>query len=145
MKRILKARKGFTLIELLVVLVILALLAGLVLPRFINQIGKGSVAAAQQQIASFKQGISVYMLDHKGKAPESLEDLIAAPSNASGGGEWKGPYLDNTVTIPMDPWGNPYIYEAPGPAGQDYEIRSLGSDGRDGGTGEAADLSSISG
>jgi general secretion pathway protein G len=142
MKRIRRARKGFTLIELLVVLVILALLAGLVLPKFIGQIGKGAVATAQSQIASFKQGISVYMLDHHGKPPDNLEDLIGAPSN-SASGEWKGPYLDNTTTIPKDPWGNDYIYDVPGPAGQDYEVRTLGSDGKEGGTGEAADISSI--
>jgi general secretion pathway protein G len=142
MKRTNRARKGFTLIELLVVLVILALLAGLVLPRLLSQVGRGSVATAKTQIAGFKTAISTYMLDHHGKPPEQLEDLIAAPSNA-GGGEWKGPYLQDATTIPTDPWGNAYIYETPGPAGQEYEIRSLGSDGRDGGTGEAADLSSI--
>jgi general secretion pathway protein G len=143
MKRINRGRRAFTLIELLVVLVILALLAGLVLPRLIGQIGRGSVATAKSQIAGFKTAISTYMLDHHGKPPSSLEDLISPPSN-SGSGEWKGPYLADAKSVPLDPWGLPYIYETPGPAGNEYEIISLGSDGKEGGEGEAADLSSVS-
>ena len=142
MQRINRTRRGFTLIELLVVLVILALLAGLVLPKFINQIGRGNVASAKTQIASFKQAISAYMLDHHGKPPQALEDLVQAPSNAAGG-EWKGPYLENTTNIPLDPWGAPYDYQTPGPSGADYLITCFGSDGREGGDGEAADITSM--
>jgi general secretion pathway protein G len=142
MKSINRGRRAFTLIELLVVLVILALLAGLVLPRFIGQIGKSNVATAKTQIASLKQAVTSYMLDFKGQPPSSLEDLIAPPSN-TGNSEWKGPYLADATKVPDDPWGNPYVYETPGPAGQEFEIRSFGADGREGGTGEAADLSSI--
>ncbi|MCC2669331.1 MAG: gspG, partial [Armatimonadetes bacterium] len=73
-----------------------------------------------------------------------LQDLVAAPSaSGSEGGQWKGPYLNDVTTIPADPWGNPYLYNVPGPNGQDYEIISLGEDGREGGSGDAEDISSI--
>ncbi|HTE19140.1 MAG TPA: type II secretion system major pseudopilin GspG [Armatimonadota bacterium] len=139
-----KIRRGFSLIELLVVLVILALLVGLVAPRFLSQIGRGQQAAAKTQIANFKSAIGAYQLDHNGQVPADLNDLIVAPSTSSTeGGKWKGPYLNDATTVPVDPWGRPFDYIVPGPAGNDYEIRSLGEDGREGGTGQAEDLSSI--
>lgn len=135
-------RRGFSLIELLVVLVILALLVGLVAPKFMDQTKKGQVATAKAQISSFKTAIDLYRLDHNGNLPGDLQDLITSPST-SDGGQWKGPYLKDVVTLPVDPWNNAYEYTVPGPAGQDYEIASLGSDGRPGGSGDASDLSSI--
>ena len=142
MKRKLTARRGFSLIELLVVLVILALLAGLVVPRFLEQTKRGQRSTAETQISSFRTAIEVYMVDHKGQTPKELEDLLT-PSSTGSGDMWKGPYLKDVTSVPLDPWGNPYEYIVPGPAGQDYEIRSLGADGREGGTGDAADISSI--
>lgn len=137
-----RVRKGFSLIELLVVLVILALLVGLVAPKLMDQTKRGQKAAAQTQISSFKTAIDLYRLDHNGNLPDTLDDLISAPST-SAGGQWKGPYLKDVTSIPPDPWQNPYDYQVPGPGGQDYEILSLGSDGRPGGSGDAEDLSSI--
>lgn len=139
-----KVRRGFSLIELLVVLVILALLVGLVAPRFMQQAKKGQVGAAKAQIGSFKTAIELYRVDHNGQPPQDLQDLISAPSTSSdGGGQWKGPYLNDVSSVPMDPWGHPYVYNVPGPNGMDYEIISYGEDGREGGTGDAEDLSNI--
>jgi general secretion pathway protein G len=42
--------------------------------------------------------------------------------------------------VPNDPWNHPYIYRAPGGHGA-YDIVSLGSDGQEGGSGTAADIS----
>jgi general secretion pathway protein G len=136
------ARRGFSLIELLVVLVILALLVGLVAPKFLTQTEKGQVATAKTQIESFKSAIDIYRLDHSGNLPQSLDDLINAPSSSEGG-DWKGPYLKDVVDIPADPWKNAYEYTVPGPAGQDYEIVSYGKDGKPGGSNFDADISSI--
>lgn len=131
LKRI-RRRRGFSLIELLVVLVILALLAGIVLPRFLDQQKKGQRQAAVTQIGSFKSAIQLYMLDNKGQTPGDLADLINGDKN----------YLSDVKSIPPDPWGNPYTYEAPGPDGEDFVVRSLGADGKEGGTGDDADISS---
>lgn len=140
-----KVRRGFSLIELLVVLVILALLVGLVAPKFLKQAEKGQVGTAKTQIGNFKTAIELYRVDHNGQPPADLQDLISAPSSSTsdGGGQWKGPYLNDVASVPLDPWNNAYVYNVPGPNGADYEIMSLGSDGREGGTGTAEDLSSI--
>jgi general secretion pathway protein G len=62
---------------------------------------------------------------------------MAAP--ASSAAKWNGPYLKKGS--PLDPWGHPYQYRAPGSKGE-YEVLSLGKDGQPGGTGDNADLSS---
>jgi hypothetical protein len=66
---------------------------------------------------------------------EGLQALIEAPGDAK---NWDGPYLKKAV--PRDPWGNDYSYSAGGQAG--YELGSLGADGKSGGEGDSADISS---
>jgi general secretion pathway protein G len=44
-------------------------------------------------------------------------------------------------STPKDPWNNPYQYVSPGPNGRDYEITSYGRDGKPGGEGYDADIS----
>jgi general secretion pathway protein G len=52
---------------------------------------------------------------------------------------WAGPYIDKPVT--NDPWGRPYIYVCPGEHNtESYDLSSLGKDGKEGGTGNDADI-----
>ena len=131
---------GFTLVELLVVLVILGLLAALAGPRVIGYLSSAKTDTAKLQISGFQTALDTYRLDMNGypTSQEGLKALVAAPGNRPG---WRGPYLTST-NVPLDPWGNPYVYRAPGESGRAYDLLSLGSDGRVGGDGEAADLSS---
>ena len=132
-----KIRRGFTLIELLVVLVILALLAGIVLPKFLAQGEKAKVSTATTQIEQFKSAAQLFMVDN-GSAPKSLDELIHQPSNAK---NWKK-YLSDLNEIPKDPWQNDYQYQTPATNGDDFEIKSFGPDGKEGG---GDDISSIKG
>jgi len=127
---------GFTLVELLVVLAILGMLAALVGPQVLNQLGGAKSKSAAIQIRDFEQALELYKLD-VGRFPrsgEGLEALVRQPSGARG---WNGPYLKKD-DVPEDPWGNPYEYRV---SGSSVEITSLGSDGRQGGSGEDADVS----
>jgi general secretion pathway protein G len=127
---------GFTLLELLVVVAIIGLLAAYVGPKYFGQLGKSEQALAKAQIESFNRALASYRLD-VGSFPgteEGLNALMAKPSNAA---KWSGPYL--TKAVPMDPWGKPYIYRAPG-AKADYDLLSYGKDGQPGGSGDAADV-----
>lgn len=131
---------GFTLIELLVVLAILAMLAGLVGPRILNQLGGAKSKTAALQIKDLEQALEMYKLD-VGRFPsndEGLEAVIRQPSRATG---WNGPYLKKSE-VPMDPWGNEYEYVFPGKNG-DFDLFSLGADGSRGGEGENADVSNF--
>lgn len=132
-----RTSSGFTLVELLVVLAILGMLAALVGPQVLNQLGGAKTKAASIQIRDFEQALELYKLD-VGRFPrseEGLDALVRAPSGAKG---WNGPYLKKDA-VPEDPWGNAYEYRV---SGSKIEITSLGADGRSGGSGEDADISS---
>lgn len=129
------AQRGFTLVELLLVLVILALIAGLVLPGIIGKAESAKVRAAASQISRISMSVETFYLD-TGNTPESLSDLVNEPANASG---WNGPYI-KTSTL-KDPWGREYEYRNPGEHG-DFDIYSLGADGQRGGEGKNADITS---
>lgn len=129
---------GFTLLELLVVMVIIGLLAGYVGPRYFSQIGKSEVKVARAQIDALTKALDAYRLDTRTypTTEQGLEALMKKPGEMSA---WQGPYLQKSV--PLDPWGKPYQYRSPG-EGRDYEIVSLGRDGKPGGTNEDADIKS---
>jgi len=129
---------GFTLLELLVVLVIIGLLAGYVGPRYFGQIGKSEAKAAKAQIVAFEKALDQYRLD-VGRYPSTDAGLAALVNKPTNEAKWSGPYLKKAV--PTDPWGRPYIYKSPGEHGE-YDILSLGKDGKPGGAGDDADITS---
>lgn len=129
------SQRGFTLVELLLVLVILALIAGLVLPGIIGKAESAKAKAASSQISRISMSVESYYLD-TGNVPSSLDELVNQPPGASG---WNGPYIKNSLL--KDPWGRAYIYTSPGEHG-DFDIQSLGADGQRGGDGKNADITS---
>ena len=131
---------GFTLIELLVVIAILGLLIGLVAPAAIQQLSSSRQKVAQQTIARLGSFLEVYRLD-VGSYPTSEQGLSVLTSRPSGVRGWNGPYIRGDQGV-LDPWGNAFVYRSPSQRpGREYDITSLGSDGRSGGQGEAADVS----
>ncbi len=129
---------GFTLLELLVVLVIIGLLAGYVGPQFFKQIGKSESKTATAQVDALGKALDQYRLD-TGRYPSTEQGLGALWVQPSGETRWWGPYLRKAP--PKDPWGRDYGYRAPGEHGE-YDLFSLGKDGREGGGGEDQDITS---
>ncbi len=135
-------RSGFTLIEILVVIVVIAILATLVAPNIFQHVGAAKGATAKSQIEMLGAALDAYRLDN-GRYPTTEQGLaslwekpqIDPPAN------WRGPYLRKPV--PPDPWGRPYNYMAPGQVNpQGYDLLTLGADGKPGGDGEDADITS---
>lgn len=127
---------GFTLIELLVVLVILTLLAGLVGPKVLDQLGGAKSKTARIQIAEIEQSIDLFKLD-VGRYPNDAEGLRALTDRPATAPGWNGPYLKKG--LPADPWGTTYLYKNPG-RNNAPDIFSLGADGKAGGDGDNADI-----
>jgi len=136
-------RRGFTLIEIMVVVIILGLLAVLVAPRVIGRLATAKDKAARAQIELLGTALDLYRADN-GNYPtteQRLEALWTRPATLPEPRNWAGPYLRKRV--PLDPWGNPYVYRSPGETNpQSYDLSSLGRDGAPGGEGEDADIRS---
>lgn len=126
-------RQAFSLIELLLVLVILAVLAMVVVPRVVGRSKEAKVTAALSAIKS-NIGTALDMFaadnDRYPTTDEGLQALITAPGGST---DWKGPYLKDQQTVPVDPWGHAYVYRFPGTANPGgYDLYSLGPDGQEG-------------
>ncbi len=124
-----RRHRAFTLIEMMLVLTILAILAGLVLPKLVGQGEKAKVKATQAQLGGFKTALDLFEVDngHYPKGKSGLNDLVVKPRDASA--DWHQ-YLDN---IPLDQWQHPYIYECPGRHNPNsYDLSSAGPDGQAG-------------
>lgn len=128
-------QRGFTLVELLLVLVILALIAGLVLPGIIGKAESAKTKAAASQISRISMSVESFYLD-TGNTPSSLEELVNEPAGVSG---WNGPYIKNSLL--KDPWGQAYLFTVPGEHG-DFDIESFGADRQRGGEKNNADINS---
>ncbi|MDQ8024364.1 MAG: type II secretion system major pseudopilin GspG [Moraxellaceae bacterium] len=128
---------GFTLLELLVVLLIIALLAGYVGPKLFGEIGKARSKTAASQMKSIADALDRYRLD-TGRFPTSEEGLRALSVDPGDVRGWAGPYMGSEV--PPDPWGAQYVFRMPGEGGKDYDLLTLGADGKPGGSGEDADI-----
>ena len=143
-------RAGFTLIELLVVIAIIAVLAGVVAPEVLRNAGDAKAQAARSQVEMFALALDAYRLDNDEypTTEQGLAALRTMPVTGGANGEppkrWRGPYLRRVV--PDDPWGTPYVYAAPGRANPaSYDLYTLGRDGKVGGEGEDADVTSWGG
>lgn len=123
--------RGFTLIELLIVMVILGLLASLVAPTMFSKVDSSKRNTAVAQMQMLTTSLDAFRLD-VGRYPDTLDELLRSDKRG-----WDGPYLPRD--LPLDPWGNPYIYRIPGQQGA-YDLLSFGGDGREGGEGDNADI-----
>lgn len=133
--------RGFTLLELLVVIIVLGLLAGLVAPQIFGRVGEAKVTSAQTQMALLGTALDSYRLDNGGypTTEQGLQALREKPSREPVPANWRGPYLRKA--LPLDPWERPYLYRAPGVRNvTGYDLATLGRDGKEGGSGEDADL-----
>lgn len=132
---------GFTLIELLVVLVIIGILAGYIGPKIMGHPEEAKRTKAALQIQAFETALNIYKLDN-GMYPsteQGLQALVAPPSTGKLPAKWReGGYLEK-AKLPLDPWGNSFVYLSPGLNG-DFDLSSYGADGEAGGEGNAKDV-----
>jgi general secretion pathway protein G len=130
--------RGYTLLEIMVVVFIVGLLVTIVAPRIVGRTDEARHTKALADLASIGQALNLYRLDN-GLYPTTDQGLVALverPTSAPVPKAWRAEgYLDR---VPLDPWGNPYVYVLAMP--QRYTLKSLGSDGVEGGDGVAGDI-----
>ncbi|MBN2684187.1 MAG: type II secretion system protein GspG [Pontiellaceae bacterium] len=103
-KKHLAKRSGFTLIEIILVVVIIGILAGIAIPNINKKADKAKISAGRANISTLDTAISEYQMMN-GEYPSSLDDLLDESKG--------GPYLKK-MNIPKDPWGNDFVFTAPG-------------------------------
>lgn len=137
----LRRQAGFTLIELLVVLVIIGVLAGYIGPKIMGRPEEAKRTKAELQIRGIETALKMYKLDN-GQYPsteQGLQALIEPPTTGKLPRKWRdGGYMDKGK-LPLDPWGNEFVYLSPG-LNSDFDLSSFGGDGESGGEGDDRDV-----
>ncbi len=128
-----RAHHAMTLVEVLAVVVLLGILAATLTVGLTAAFGQGKRELARTAVAGAKAKVEMYHVA-MGGWPESLQILVDTPPSAS---------YHLPLDAARDPWGNMMQLVVPGPDGHPFEVISLGADGRVGGEGEDADLSSL--
>ena len=127
-------RAAFTLVEVMIVIVIIGLLAGIVTVNVRSYLTKAKQNTARHEIATIVHAMETFYGTY-GRYPTNDEGIaiLTRPSE-----KLPEPLLNGK---PVDPWGGPYQYNCPGSSGP-YELICFGADGREGGDGVDADISS---
>ena len=132
-------QSGFTLIEVIVVLVILGILASIVVPNVISRTDQAQIVKAKQDIRALESALQMYRVDNFAypSTDQGLQALVEKPTSGPEAKNWQqGGYIKK---VPTDPWQNEYQYPSPGQEG-DFDLYSLGADGRPGGADSNADI-----
>lgn len=138
----LRNEDGWTFMETLIVIAVVMVMTAGVGFMAVSSLEKARVASARSQIDSFAVALEAYYIDCRRYPTEEqgLQALRKKPDIEPVSDLWNGPYIHKDA--PKDPWGNDYEYTVPGNDGDPYAIRSFGADGKLGGEGKDADITS---
>ncbi|WP_421785482.1 type II secretion system major pseudopilin GspG [Hyphobacterium sp.] len=134
-----KPKAGFSLLEMMVVLVIIGILATIVVINVLPSQDRAMAERARADIRTLEQAVELYRLQMLAypSTEDGLEALVSGPSDTALAARFpQGGFVRRLQT---DPWGNPYQYLYPGELGE-FDIFTLGQDGRAGGEGLDADI-----
>jgi general secretion pathway protein G len=136
-RKLISPDAGYTLTEMLVVIGIICLIAAVLTPALVGQLNHARVKAAQIQLQTVAAEIESFRTD-VGRYPTQQEGLAVLLKEPAGAEGWAGPYAKDAKAL-VDPWGRPLIYTLDA-NGQGYHVKTLGADGKPGGTGIDRDL-----
>ena len=135
-----KKNRGFSLIEIMVVVVIMGMLVAIVGPNVMSALGDAQSKKVQADFSSIETALKLYRLDNfvYPSTEQGLEALVSPSSISPQPKNFRAEgYLPE---LPTDPWGTEYLYVSSSGASKPYEIYTLGSDGVQGGDGDAKDV-----
>ncbi len=134
-KRHRRNRRGFTIVEILVVVIIIAVLATMIVPKFLGRVGQSRQAVAKINIAEIEKAIEIFSYDYE-RWPAELDELVNRPGDIDEA-KWQPATIREKDLV--DPWGRQFLYRQPGEHGI-YDIYTLGKDGQEGGEDEDSDI-----
>ena len=121
---------GFSIMEILIVLFIIGLILSMVGPRIQKALRSGNTTATQATLTALKNAIFDYQME-VGGYPKTLQHLV---ENVDSNPKWKGPYLEGQTEVPLDKWGNAFMFNQPPKVFQKeykfFEVLSYGEDGQ---------------
>lgn len=144
---------GFTLLEVLIVAAIIAILAGIMVPRMSEHTEGARENRAKAELAQLANALSMVKLDNPGAVRycrlEDLDNAAGSPPTRDGNGDtyasnpfinWNGPYMIFNPSeaaasgdAPRDPWGRDYILDVSAVDSEGYAVvKTLGKDGVEG-------------
>jgi len=129
-----RTQGGFTLLEIIIVFVLIAGLLAFIVPKIYDQMGTAQAREAKIRLTTLVGDIELYKLE-VGKYPDALQSLVRQPAGVD---KWNGPYAKDADL--KDSWGNDYRYTVPGTNGRNFDLVSLGADGKEGGDGPNRDI-----
>ena len=135
-----KTKPGFTLIELMAVIVIMGILVTIVAVNVSPFLQRANFEKSRADISQITKALELYKFNELSypSTDQGIEALIVPPSDL------KRPFLyplDGYInSVPIDPWGNEYLYLQPGQKSKKYDLYTLGADGIEGGIGENGDI-----
>jgi general secretion pathway protein G len=119
-----------SLIEIIIVIVLVTTVMTIVAGGIVAAQDDAKVEETKLRMKKLEQALQLYAARHKGQYPSTSEGL--APLEK---------YLDGQPAV--DAWNREFLYFSPGTeSGKDYEIKSLGKDGAEGGDDNDADIKS---
>ena len=130
--RTLGNQAGMTLMEILIVMAIIGGMMAIITPIVLDRLATSQVKNTRLAMNQIVQALALYNTDC-GAYPSSLEGLQKQDECTSWG---PTPYLKKEI---KDAWGKSFVYEK---TEGDYILKSLGKDGREGGDGVNAEITS---
>lgn len=127
-------KPGFSLVELMVVVVIIGVMSTIVTIQVTDYLVTAKQNVAKSEIATIKNALELYYMQYD-RYPTTDEGLAILTKKTS---ERPNGIITNDL---RDPWGNEYVYVYPSARGP-FEILCVGADGKEGGVGADADISS---
>jgi len=123
------SQSGYTLFEIMLVLGIIAVLVGSAIYMLVGNIDVAKEQRVDSDIEAISMQLRTYeMLNYRMPTTEQgLKALVNQPTTEPRPRRWK----QLMKTVPIDPWGNEYVYRNPGKGGAAFEIYSLGPDGKE--------------
>lgn len=123
------SQAGFTLLEIMLVVAIIVLLLGAAAFKLLPMLDSAKITRAQADISSIGTALLTYSSNNRGRPPstsQGLDALVTRPSGDPKPTAW----VRLMESVPVDPWGTPYIYKYPTThkTASGYDLYSAGPD-----------------